>query len=164
MRKKAKHRVSHNSSRKTTHGGRIYGHAVKRIRRRRETTKSVLYPTVRVAIAVAIVIPSRRTVTVVLLAGAGAEDTAHDSTNNHEEGDRDGDFEPIPLWSCSAPRGDVTGGFVVVRVPGAVRRSGSRLLRAVVVVICFCGHVSRLVVPWLLAEGNDYDQRESMVD
>jgi len=165
--KKAKHRdipAFDEGMRQKTHGRGIYGHAIKRIRRRREPSKSVLHPTVRVVVAITVVIAvvSSRRIGVVLLASAGAKDATHDGANNHEDSNWDTDLEPITLRPFDRTGCDVTGGFAVVRVPGTIRRNGGSTLCAVVVVTCVVvGHVVRLVVPCLLLEGNDHDRRES---
>ena len=123
-----------------THGGRVDGHPVKRIRRGRETSKSVLHPAVRAAIATTagVAVCSRRTI--VLLAGTGTEDTTDDGTDNHEDSNWDTDLEPVPLRPCGGARGDVTGGFVVVRVSRAIWSGGSRFCAVVFVICVVVGH------------------------
>ena len=124
-----------------THSGRIDGHAVERIRRDREASKSVLHP-ITVATTVIAVVTARRTAAAVVLAGTGAEDTTYDGSNNHKDSDWDANLEPVALRSLRRARGDVTGRFAVVRVPGAVWRSRNTMLCVVVVVICVSiGHV-----------------------
>jgi len=146
-----------------THGGGINGHAIKRIRRRRETSKSVLHPTVRAVVAItAVAVAPPRRIGVALLDSAGAQNATHDGANYHEDSNWDTDLEPITLRPFDWTRCDITGGFAVVRVSGTVWRNGGKVICAVVVVTCVVvGHDFRLVVPCLLLEGNDHDRRES---
>lgn len=116
-----------------THSGRIDGHTINRIRRGRETSKSVLHRIIAIATAIATVttVASSR-IRVVLLAGTRAEDAAYDGTNDYKDGDGDTNLEPGLLLRFGGAGGDVTGRFVVIRVSGTV---WSGMLCTVVVVI-----------------------------
>jgi len=126
-----------------THTGRIDGHTINRIRRGREASKSVDHRIVTIAIAVtAVAAVTSSRITIIVLAGTRAEDTAYDGTNDHKDCDGNANPEPVVLLPFGGARGDVTGGFVVIWVSGAVWRSGSGIARGVVVVIRrVVGHV-----------------------
>ena len=78
------------------YGGGIDGHPVERIRRCGETSKAVVWSTIRVTVTV-VVVAAVSVRVAVLLAFTRAEDTAHDSTDNHEDGNWDANLEPISL-------------------------------------------------------------------
>ena len=127
-----------------THTGRIDGHTINRVRRGGEASKPVNHRIVTIAIAVAAVaVVTSRRITIILLAGTRAEDTAYDGTDDYKDCDGNTNPEPVVFLPFGGARGDIAGGFVIIWVSGAVWRSGSGMACGVVVVIRrVVGHVS----------------------